>query len=363
MTKETAEQLISRLIRPQIREIKAYKVHDASGMIKLDAMENPYSWPPQLIDQWLEHLRQVQLNRYPVSDPQQLKSKLKALYDIPDAIACELGNGSDELIQVILMALAMPGQNMLSCHPGFSMYPIIAKLVGMEYHSVALDAEDFDLNITTFLDAIKHYQPAVIMLANPNNPTANLIAEDKLQQIIAAAPGIVVIDEAYAPFSSSNVTHLLQQQPKLMILRTLSKAGLAGLRLGMLFGHPAIIAELNKVRLPYNVSTLTQMSAEFALDHYAVIAQQIKDICANREQLMQALNDIKGLTVYPSETNFILLRAPLGRGNEIFNKIHHQGILIKNLHGSDALLNDCLRVTIGTKEENDAFLAALNSII
>jgi len=352
-------KLIECLIRPEIRDLDAYQVPDAAGLIKLDAMENPHTWPEGLRREWLEALRAVHLNRYPDPQGDELRAALRASMGIPDAMGLLLGNGSDELIQMLALTVARPGCKMLSLEPGFVMYRMIALFAGMEYVGVPLRAEDFSLDLPTLLASVEREQPAIVFIAYPNNPTGNLFDADAVVRIIEAAPGLVVLDEAYTPFTDRSFLPRLGDWPNLLVMRTLSKMGLAGLRLGYLAGPDEILAEINKTRLPYNINVLTQASAAFALRHRKVLDEQTWRIRAERSRLFTGLSGPDGVRPYPSETNFILLRVPTGRASEFFESLKRGGVLVKNLDGTQPLLDDCLRVTVGRSEENDAFLAAL----
>ncbi|RZU35345.1 histidinol-phosphate aminotransferase [Fluviicoccus keumensis] len=349
------------LIRPEIRQLSAYHVADAAGMIKLDAMENPYVWDEGLRAAWLEHLKTVNLNRYPHPHAPAVKAGLRAVMDIPPEMEVMLGNGSDEILQILLMALALPGATVLAVEPCFVMYRFIAKFAGMEYVGVPLN-EDFSLHREAILAAIAVHRPAVIFLAEPNNPTGNKYDRETVCAIIEAAPGFVVMDEAYLPFTDGDAMDLLRQYPNVLVMRTLSKVGLAGLRLGLLVGRPDVLGELEKIRLPYNINILSQASAEFALAHYSVFEAQAKHIRAERSRLFEGLSRQPSWTVYPSEANFLLARVPAGRARAIFEGLKAKGILIKILDGAHPLLADCLRFTVGLPEENDAVLAALQGL-
>ncbi len=349
---------IAQWIRPQIRELSAYHVPDASGLIKLDAMENPYHWPQDKIDQWLALLRTAELNRYPDPHAQKLKDRLREVMAVPTASSILLGNGSDEIIQMIIMAVGGEGRSVLSVDPGFVMYRMIADFCGMDYIGVPL-REDFSLHVEVLLAAIERHQPAVVFLAYPNNPTGNLFDKTDIQRIIAAAPGVVVVDEAYHAFAEDSFMPLLDEYENLLLMRTVSKMGLAGLRLGMLAGAPQWLDEFDKVRLPYNINVLTQLSAEFALQHVAMLDAQTQQIKQDRAELYTQMQVLKGLTVFPSQANFILFRVPAGKAARVFEGLKAEGVLIKNMDKAGPLLRDCLRVTVGTAEENAAFLQAL----
>jgi histidinol-phosphate aminotransferase len=358
MTKST-----TTWIRPEIRALSAYHVPDPGTLIKLDAMENPYGWPPHMVQSWLETLRTLPLNRYPDPSGRVVQEALRSTMAIPAEYDILLGNGSDELIQMILMAVAQPGRVVLAPEPAFVMYRMIAGFVGMDYVGVPLNSADFSLDMPALRAAIAKHQPAVLFLAYPNNPTGNLFDAGQIRELIRISPGLVVVDEAYLPFAEASLLDALAEFDNLLILRTVSKLGLAGLRLGLLIGARAWLSEFDKVRLPYNINVLTQTSAVFALRHKTVLDEQATRIRAERERIYSELRAMPGLTVWPSRANFILLRAPAGRANEIFAALKQSGVLIKNLHGSGGVLSDCLRVTVGAPEENDALLAGLRAAL
>ncbi|MDQ2696361.1 MAG: histidinol-phosphate transaminase [Pseudomonadota bacterium] len=350
-------------VRPAIRALSAYHVPPAAGLIKLDAMENPYGWPPALVEAWLGRLRQASLNRYPDPQATALKAQLRQAMAVPDAAGLILGNGSDELIQLILLAVAEPGRVVLAPDPTFVMYRLLAAATGMDYRGVALRAADFALDGAALLAAVERQRPAVVFLASPNNPTGNLFDPDVVRAVIDAAPGLVVVDEAYCAFTDRSVLPDVGRWPNLLVMRTLSKMGLAGLRLGLLAGPPAWLDELEKVRLPYNINVLTQLSAEFALSHGAVLEDQARRIRADRARLFAALQALPGIVPYPSEANFILFRTPPGAAQRLFQTLAGGGVLVKNLSRGGGLLRDCLRVTVGAPDENRRFLEVLGAAL
>lgn len=357
MTESTTAR-IDALLRPDIRALSAYHVPPAAGLLKLDAMENPHPWPGELEDTWLACLRGVELNRYPLPHPTELVHALARQAGVPPGCGLLLGNGSDELIQLIDLCLARPGARVMLPTPTFSMYSLIARVAGLEVIDVPLRA-DFSLDMPAMLTAIERHRPALIYLACPNNPTAGLFGAADLRALIGAAPGLVVVDEAYFPFAGRSVLPWLLEFDHLLVLRTLSKVGLAGLRLGYLIGHPDWLAQFDKARLPYNINSLTQLSAQFALAHADRLAGEAARICADRQHLLGELKTLPGVTVYPSDANFILLRLPRGQAPATHEALQQAGILVKNVHGGHPLLNDCLRVTVGTAAQNQALFAAL----
>jgi len=348
----------SDLIRPEIHQLAAYHVPDARGFIKLDAMENPYHWPAQMVDAWLNLLREVPLNRYPDPVAQDVKDLLRQTMQVPVGQELLLGNGSDELIQMILMAVSGPERVVLAPEPGFVMYKMIATFLNMPYVGVPLRS-DFSLDRDAMLQAITQHQPAVTFLAYPNNPTGNLFDDADMEAVIQASDGLVVIDEAYHAFAGKTWMARMPQYDNVLVMRTVSKMGLAGLRLGLLAGQPDWLREFDKVRLPYNINVLTQASAQFALQHQSVLDEQTQRITRDREQLLSDMRQLAGIDVFPSQTNFILFRTVTAKADAVFQTLKQHKVLIKNMSHAGGLLRDCLRVTVGTPDENGAFLDAL----
>jgi histidinol-phosphate aminotransferase len=360
---------IKELIRQSILGLSAYAVPDATGMVKLDAMENPFPMPEELLDEWLAILRRVQLNRYPEAGAESLKPDFKKLFGIPEGLDLIFGNGSDELIQILCMAMiAAPfckGKTpvVLAPEPGFVMFRYLANAAGLNYVGVPLESKDFALNRGAMLQAINEHQPALIFLAYPNNPTGNLFDPAVIDEIIAIAPGLVIIDEAYQPFAGASYLERVPEFENVLLMRTVSKLGLAGIRFGALIGSQSWMRELDKLRLPYNINSLSQASLTFAMAHYPVFAEQARRICSERETLYKNLCAMKGLNVWPSRANFILFRLEGREADPVHAHLKSQRVLLKNLSRGHPLLARCLRVTVGSAEENRSFLAALNAAL
>lgn len=344
----------SRVVREAIRALSAYHVPPAGDYVKLDAMENPYPLPPGLREAWLEVLRDAELNRYPDASAGALKEALRTAFDIPAGAAILLGNGSDEIIQMIETVVDGP---VAAPEPTFVMYDMVARFLDKPFVGVPLGG-DFRLDPDAMCEAVRCHRPAVVFLAYPNNPTGNLFDEDAVRSIVEAAPGLVVIDEAYHVFAGRTLMPWIESYPNVLVMRTLSKLGLAGLRLGFAAADPAWIGELDKVRLPYNVGVLTQRSTLFALEHLDVFTAQAEDIKTERARVRDVLNGA-GYHCFPSDTNFILFHCRDRNADHVFQSLLNGGVLIKNLNHSHPALAGCLRVTIGTPEENDRFLKAL----
>lgn len=346
------------LIRSEILSLKAYSVGDAFGMIKLDAMENPYPLPEDLRRLVAGLAHDAALNRYPDPQAGDLRRAIRRQMGVPESAQILFGNGSDEIIQLIAMALARPGAKILAPEPSFAMYRMIATFCGMRYVGVPL-TEHFALDASEMLLAIERHEPAVVFIAYPNNPTGTLYDGEAMVRVLRAAPGLVVIDEAYHAFAGSTFMGDLARYPNLLVMRTLSKLGLAGLRLGFVAGAPKWLAEIDKLRLPYNINCLTQAIAGQLVDNLATLNEQAAAIVVARSQLARALADITELKVWPSHANFVLFRVP--DAPRTFDGLKRRGVLIKNLHGSHPMLENCLRVTVGTPDENASFLNALRA--
>jgi histidinol-phosphate aminotransferase len=331
-------------------------VPDAGGMVKLDAMENPYRLPPELCSAIAARVASAALNRYPDPGARELKARLRAAMQIPSGMELVLGNGSDELIQMLALAVAKPGATVLGVEPSFVMFRMIATCAGMGYAGVTLNP-DFTLDFARLRAAIEQHQPALIFIAYPNNPTGNLFDASAVERVIEAAPGIVVVDEAYHAFAGASFMPRLGEFPNLLVMRTASKLGLAGLRLGLLAGPSAWLQHVDKVRLPYNVNVLTQLAAAEVLQHMDVLEAQATAIRTERARVLTELRRLRGVEAYVSDANFIMFRV--AKADQAFSGLKQRGVLIKNLNGTHPLLADCLRVTVGTPGENAQFLDAL----
>jgi len=356
------EQQISELVSAEVRSLGAYKVPESTGLIKLDAMENPWEWSGDLETRWKEQLSGAQINRYPSADASSLKSAIRNLMGVGDDFDIILGNGSDEIIQLLVMLIAHTNRPILSVEPSFVMYKMLSVWLNVDYVGVPLN-QDFSMDVNAILNAIKDNDPAIIFIAQPNNPTGNLFDVDAIREIAKSTRGLVVVDEAYIAFSDSDSLHLLDEFSNVLLMRTLSKVGLAGLRLGILIGSKQWLQEINKIRLPYNINVLTQISAEFAIENYQVFELQTKRLRSNRESLLSQLETIPGVYVWPSSANFLLVRIVDKDVNSVHQFLKDQGVLVKLLHGGHDLLVNCLRVNVSTEEENEQLVAALKSAL
>jgi histidinol-phosphate aminotransferase len=354
-------QRIQHTIRQDVKSMHAYAIQDSQGLIKLDAMENPFRLPPPLQRDLGERLGRVAINRYPVQSTADVVTALSKFVELPAGCKLILGNGSDELIDMLSVACDVPGATLLAPLPGFVMYQMSAQLRGLHFVGVPL-RPDFELDEPAMLAAIEQHRPALTYIAYPNNPTANLFDERIVERIVAAVgrqQGLVVFDEAYQPFSSRTWLPRLVQHGHVLVMRTLSKFGLAGVRLGYLCGHAALIDEVDKVRPPYNVSVLNAEATLFALEHADEYARQAAVLRSERARVSAALAALPGVTVFPSEANMILVRVLDGKA--CFEGMKARGVLVKHIAGLHPLLANCLRLTVGSLEENDAMIHALKA--
>ena len=359
-TTATPNRALGR-IRADVQSMHAYAVQDARGLLKLDAMENPHGLPPALRAELGRRLGALALNRYPGERGADLQRALARHAGMPEGFALMLGNGSDELISLLAMACDLPGAAILAPVPGFVMYAMSAQLQGLRFIGVPLTA-DFELDEAAMLAAVAREKPAIVYLAYPNNPTANLWDDAAIERIVeaqGAQGGLVVIDEAYQPFAGTSYIDRVARHDHVLLMRTLSKFGLAGARLGYMMGPAALVAEIDKVRPPYNISVLNCECALFALEHADIFAQQAADIRNQRARIFEALARMPGVRNWPSDANMILIRVP--DAALTFEGMKAAGVLVKNVSKMHPLLANCLRLTVGTADENTRMLAALEA--
>lgn len=355
---EAVKRDLHRLIRQDIQSMHAYAIQPSAGLVKLDAMENPHRLSPELQAGLGRRLGALALNRYPAGQVDDLRRALAAYAGMPEGFDIMLGNGSDELISLVAMACDVPGASILAPLPGFVMYAMSAQLQGLKFIGVDL-TPDFELDEPAMLAAIAQHQPSIIYLAYPNNPTANLWDDAVIDRIIAAAPGLVVIDEAYQPFSSRSYIDRVARHNHVLLMRTMSKFGLAGVRIGYMMGPQALVAEFDKVRPPYNISVLNCEAALFALEHADVFAAQASALREQRSRVQAALAKLPGVKAWHSDANMILARFP--DAQKTFDGLKAHGLLVKNVSRMHPLLANCLRLTIGTEAENTQLLSALKA--
>jgi histidinol-phosphate aminotransferase len=358
MSATTLQERMKKVLRQDVQSMHGYAVQPSAGMVKLDTMENPFRLPEALRHALGERLAQVALNRYPAERGNVLREALAAHARMPEGCDIMLGNGSDELITMLSMACDVPGSVILAPVPGFVMYEMSAKQMGIRFVGVPTTA-DFELDLPAMLAAIEAHQPALIYIAYPNNPTANLWNDEAIDTIIDAAPGLVVMDEAYQPFASRDSMARLKRHEHVLLMRTMSKFGLAGVRIGYLIARRALIAEVDKLRPPFNISVVNCETALFALEHADEYARQAGVIRSERGLLQAKLRELPGVHPFPSDANMILARVPDAK--RAFEGMRARGVLIKNISSSHPTLANCVRITVGLPEENAKMLDALKA--
>ena len=361
----------SKVIRPEIQAMNAYQVSDATGLVKLDVMESPYRLPEALAAEVGQVVAKVAMNRYPVPTAHELRALIRQVMQVPEGCDVLLGNGSDECIQYITAAVAREGAVVMAPAPSFAMFSMHALFFRLRFVGMPLRS-DFSLDIEAFLAAMAKEQPSLIWLAYPNNPTGNAFPVADIERIVRAAPGLVVIDEAYQPFAGTTFMPRLAEFENMVVMRTVSKIGMAGLRLGYVCGRPEWIESFNKTRSPFNINVLTEAVAIKLLQNKKVLDAQAAKVLEERERVRPELARMPGLTVYPSAANFLLARVAgekrsaqgaLGAGTRVFERLKAQGVLVKDFSGGHPLMENCLRLTIGTPDENRILIAALREAL
>ncbi len=350
------------LLKSQLLLMEPYQVPRPGGVLRLDAMENPWGWPPALRRQWAEELAQVDVNRYPDASLVELDGAMRKLMDIPETLATLYGNGSDELIQLLLMGLRHNGRGVMAPEPGFAMYRQLSLCLDLPFRGIPL-GPDFQIDADALCTAMDVDNPAILFIASPNNPTGTEFPRSRLVSIIERAPGLVVLDEAYYPYAEDSLLDVMHDFPHMLILRTASKLGLAGLRLGVLIGSPDWVRELEKLRLPYNIGSLNQFSLCFVAHHLPVLQQQIERLKVLRDKLFEDMRRLDTIQVWPSAANFLLFRTLSHPAAQVYQQLLEAGILIRKLHGNHPQLDNCLRVSIGTESENARFLSTLARLV
>ena len=354
----TKSDIVDTRVKQNIKGIEAYSVPHIDCAIKLDGNESPFLLPREVSQRLVKVLNDVELNRYP--DPEALGIREKIARSAGLATdRVMLGNGSDELIGMLILTCTGSSGRVLVPTPTFSMYALTSIAMGEEVIEVPLD-DNFDIDIESTLENIEKSDPDIIFLASPNNPTGNAYSAERIKEVIETAQGLVVVDEAYSDFSGHTFMPLLEQNENLVIMRTLSKVGFAGLRLGMLYAAPELVVELNKVRYPYNINSLTQAAAGLMLENHEFVNENIQLIIKERDRVFEELSSLQGIELYPSDANFIFFRV--GDADHVFSGLVQRDILIRNFNKPGRLEN-CMRVTIGTPEENSSFISALSDIL
>ena len=357
----TRDELVRALIPDRVRKGAAYQVPDATGMIKLDAMENPYTLPKPMRDELAHRLADCAMNRYPDPYAKAICAPLRRWMGIPDSLDLLFGNGSDEIIGLLISNLIGTGRSVCAPDPSFVMFEVLADQYAVPFRALPLDSE-FDIDSDGWIDGLMEADPALIFIPQPNNPTGNLFSKDRLAKIVESTQALIVIDEAYTAFTDADYLDWAIRYPNVVVMRTLSKVGLAGSRFGMLIGHPDWIVEFDKIRLPYNINVLTQTAVQFALECAPTLEEQSGKIRQERRRLTTLLEE-RGFSVWPSEANFVVVDCEMHSARSLFEGLKQYRILVKCLDGSHPRLANTLRLTVGTPEESNALFGALDQLV
>lgn len=341
--------MIDKLVSKRAAGLESYRVEPKVQGIALDKNELPWSLNSNVQEAVINSIRTMEFNRYPDSSCTGLKKAISEYTGVePSSIA--VGNGSDELISVVLQTFIDPGDTVVLSNPSFSMYKIYGTVCGARIWEYYLD-DSFGMKPGEFIDCMRREKPKLVFLCNPNNPTGSRLEPEVIEEILKAADGIVIVDEAYFEFSGLTAAGLLRSHENLIILRTFSKAfGLAALRLGYMLASRDIISYIDRVRSPFNVNAFAQAAAVEVLRNLDAVMERVELVKVERERLWKLFNGLEGLKCYDSWSNFLLISTP--RAGEIYSRLREAGICIKSF--SSHRLRDCLRITIGSPQQNDS---------
>ncbi|MDO8519039.1 MAG: histidinol-phosphate transaminase [Deltaproteobacteria bacterium] len=348
---------LKKLFRQEVLDLPPYHLDEHPG-VKLNQNESPWDLPVGLKAKVIENLLKAPWNRYPLGDLLLLKKKMAKFLNVwPDNLV--FANGSNVLVQALTIASSV-GKKIMVTDPTFAVYEIEGKLLGNKIIRVPLE-DDFSLPADKFLNVLRKERPGIVFIANPNAPTGNLFDPKALRRIIEASPGLVVIDEAYYPFSEFTVMDWIKEYDHLVVMRTFSKAfALGGIRLGYIVAEPEVATQVQKCLLPFCIGRPALITALTVLDHAGYVEENAQRIRAERERLFAALEKIKNIKAYPSRANFILFEVE--KAEEIFKKLLEGGVIVRQV-GDGRRLTQTLRVTVGAPEENTAFLKALSEVV
>ena len=353
-----------RHIKPRVRELAAYTLRHYQPRIKLNQNESPYDVPAELKWRIQARLAERPWNRYPPFVAEDFISAVSEVHGWP-AEGVLVANGSNELIQAVLAVVARPGVSVVIPEPTFTLYRLMSEVGGGEVVPVPLDSE-LRFDVDGIIDAAGRSSAAVVVLCTPNNPTGSALTVDEILRVHDATDALILLDQAYVEFGGADAIPLLEARPRLIVLRTFSKAmALAGLRAGYLLGHPALVEQVNKAKLPYNINFFTESVAAELLRERALLQPQVDAIRAERDRLLMGLRAIRGLRVFPSAANFVLFRVetPTLDHLAVFRRLlEEHGILVRDV-SKYPMLERCLRVNAGSPEENDVFLAGMSAIL
>ena len=350
-----------RHVKPAVRSVKAYTLAARRAPVKLNQNENPFDLPEPVKRRVVERALARPWSRYPEFDPRELREALAAFsgWRADGVIA---GNGSNELIEALLLVTVSPGTRVVLPEPTFTLYALLTRMLGGEVVSVPL-GERFEYDAPALVGAARETDAALTIVCSPNNPTGTALRVEDVARLCAESDGLVVVDEAYHEFSGRSAVPLLREHPNLIVLRTFSKAmAMAGLRVGYLLAAPELVVEIDKARLPYNLNFFSQAAALAALDERETLHAVVQRLIGLRDELFRALASIPGVRPVPSEANFILFELSEAAPKAVFEALHRDGVLVRDVTAYPRL-ERWLRVSVGSEAENARFLAALRAAV
>jgi len=347
------------LVKPSVRAAPAYGLEAPTTALKLNQNEAPEDVPEDIRREIVSRALLEPWHRYPAFVPARLTARLAARHQWePDGVL--VGNGSNEIIQAALAVHVGAGDVVVAPEPTFALYRLLTAVGGGRYVPVAL-GRDFAYDVGALIAAARRERARVVVLNSPNNPTGSALPEGAVRRILDETEALVLCDEAYQDFGGPSAVSLLRQSARLVVLRTFSKAmGMAGLRFGYGLAHPDLAREIGKAKLPYNVNAITLVAADVALDHQARFDERTRAVIAERERFLPLLRAVSGIQVFPSAANFVLIRVEAKPARVVFRRlIDDHGILVRDVSAGPGLA-ECLRISIGTRAQMDAVLAALD---
>jgi len=343
------------LVNQRIRLLKKYHLEPEIVDVKLNQNENPYDIPQEIKDDIIEFVKKRPFNRYPNFIPEELKKKLSEYTGVP-AQGILVGNGSNEMLLLLLLSLSCENKDVVLCQPTFTVYSLLVKGLGAIEHTVFLN-KDLSFNVDRICETVSQYKKSLLIICSPNNPTGSFLTKEDIKKILNVHTGFFVLDQAYIEFGGYNAIELLKENPNLIITRTFSKAfSCAGIRLGYLLGNPEVAAEINKIKLPYNINFFSEYTAHILLSNVQIIHKRVKEISNRRDSLFEFLKKMPFDNVYPSASNFILIRTSLK--DRLFYYLKEKSILVRDV-SSYPMLENCLRVNIGSQQETELFQSAI----
>jgi len=353
-----------KFYRNNLTELKPYDPHELPYKVKLNANENPYGLPEEIIEEILKKAKNLEYSRYPNANSVKLSEIVSSFWGLnKDNIV--IGNGSDELIDYLIKAFSEKGRRVITTAPSFAMYKIYSIINGSNFVQIPLGQNNFSLNEDKVLEEAKKENSSIVFIAYPNAPTGNYFAEDKIIKIIKESGCLVVVDEAYYEFGEKTFVPLISRYDNLVILRTFSKAySLASLRVGYLLSNSEIINEIRKVKGPFNVNSFSQLAAQVVFENKEILKDSIKKIIEEREKLVNRINELPSFKAHPSQTNFVLVEAGSKENSDlVYNNLLKKGILVQTI--SDQAFSTSryfIRITVGNKEENDILIKGLENV-